>query len=72
MFPEFHDLTLKLRSEDPEFSLLYQEHQQLDSQIKRLSHDVVLAQGEDLEVLKRQKLQLKDKMYQYLKNYSIE
>ena len=63
MFPEYRDLTLKLRDDDPEFSLMYQQHLQLDDQIKRLSNDAILAQSEDLESLKRQKLQLKDQMY---------
>lgn len=71
MFPEYRDLTLKLRDDDPEFSLMYQQHLQLDDQIKRLSNDAILAQGEDLESLKRQKLQLKDQMYRYLKDFAV-
>ena len=71
MFPEYRDLTLKLREDDPEFSLMYQQHLQLDDQIKRLSNDAILAQGEDLESLKRQKLQLKDQMYRYLKDFAV-
>ena len=47
MFPEYRDLTLKLRDDDPEFSLMYQQHLQLDDQIKRLSNDAILAQSED-------------------------
>mgnify|MGYP003427875428 FL=1 len=71
MFPEYRDLTLKLRDDDPEFSLMYQQHLQLDDQIKRLSNDAILAQSEDLESLKRQKLQLKDQMYRYLKDFAV-
>ena len=71
MFPEYRDLTLKLRDDDPEFSLMYQQHLQLDDQIKRLSNDVILAQSEDLESLKRQKLQLKDQMYRYLQDFTV-
>ena len=71
MFPEYRDLTLKLRDDDPEFSLMYQQHLQLDDQIKRLSNDAILAQSEDLESLKRQKLQLKDQMYRYLQDFSV-
>jgi len=71
MFPEYRDLTLKLRDDDPEFSLMYQQHLQLDDQIKRLSNDAILAQGEDLESLKRQKLQLKDQMYRYLQDFTV-
>ena len=71
MFPEYRDLTLKLRDDDPEFSLMYQQHLQLDDQIKRLSNDAILAQSEDLESLKRQKLQLKDQMYRYLKDIEV-
>ena len=70
MFPEYRDLTLKLRDDDPEFSLMYQQHLQLDDQIKRLSNDAILAQSEDLESLKRQKLQLKDQMYRYLQDFT--
>ena len=71
MFPEYRDLTLKLRDDDPEFSLMYQQHSQLDDQIKRLSNDAILAQSEDLESLKRQKLQLKDQMYRYLQDFTV-
>ena len=71
MFPEYRDLTLKLRDDDPEFSLMYQQHLQLDDQIKRLSNDDILAQSEDLESLKRQKLQLKDQMYRYLQDFTV-
>ena len=70
MFPEFRDLTLQLRQEDPEFSLLYQQHQQLDDQIKRFSHDALLAKAEDLDSLKRHKLLLKDQMLRYLQGVS--
>ena len=71
MFPEYRDLTLKLRDDDPEFSLMYQQHLQLDDQIKRLSNDAILAQSEDLEALKRQKLQFKDEMYRYLQDFRV-
>ena len=71
MFPEYRDLTLKLRDDDPEFSLMYQQHLQLDDQIKRLSNDAILAQSEDLESLKKQKLQLKDQMYRYLQDFTV-
>ena len=71
MFPEYRDLTLKLRDDDPEFSLMYQQHLQLDDQIKRLSNDAILTQSEDLESLKRQKLQLKDQMYRYLQDFTV-
>ena len=71
MFPEYRDLTLKLRDDDPEFSLMYQQHLQLDDQIKRLSNDAIQAQSEDLESLKRQKLQLKDQMYRYLQDFTV-
>ena len=71
MFPEYRDLTLKLRDDDPEFSLMYQQHLQLDDQIKRLSNDAILAQSEDLESLERQELQLKDQMYRYLQDFTV-
>lgn len=72
MFPEFRDLTIQLRNEDPDFSLIYQQHQQLDDQIKLLCNDAKAATGLDLEALKKQKLQLKDQMYRYLKDASTQ
>ena len=72
MFPEFRDLTIKLRNEDPDFSLIYQQHQQLDDQIKLLSNDAKAASTVDLESLKKQKLQLKDQMYRYLQDVSSQ
>lgn len=72
MFPEFRDLTLQLRDKDAEFSLMYQQHHELDDQIKRLSNDAIMAQSENVESLKRQKLQLKDQMYRYLQMVSLD
>lgn len=70
MFPEFRELTLQLREEDTDFSLMYQQHQKLDDQIKQLCSNAVLSQVTNLENLKRQKLQLKDQMYLYLQEKS--
>lgn len=67
MFPEYRDLISKLRSEDAHFARLFDEHNELDHQIVRLEKNPATANNEEIGILKRQKLQLKDRLYLLLK-----
>ena len=67
MFPEFRDLISKLKNADPHFSRLFEQHNELDHQIKRMESGVESAAHETIETLKKQKLRLKDEMYVILK-----
>ena len=63
MFPEFKDLIPKLRADNPHFAKLFEEHEQLDREVSVLEQDPVNQIRNDIELLKRQKLKLKDQMY---------
>ena len=72
MFPEHRDLMSTLKQEDPHFAKLLLDHDQLDREISHLEIDPLNHIHEDIELLKRKKLRLKDKLYLILqKNVQI-
>ena len=68
MFPEFRDLIQGLRDNNPHFSKIFEDHEQLDREISQLELDPVHQINDDIEALKRKKLRLKDEMYHVLRN----
>lgn len=68
MFPEYRDLISKLRQTDPDFRALFEQHNELDHRIVRLEHKDRRGYGEEVVELKKQKLKLKEKIHQLLKN----
>lgn len=70
MFPEFRDLISRLKNEDQHFARLFDEHNELDHQIIRLEQNPVTSGSEEIEVLKKKKLGLKDQLYTVLKKAS--
>ena len=72
MFPEHRDLMSTLKQEDPHFAKLLLDHDQLDREISHLEIDPLNHLHEDIELLKRKKLRLKDRLYLILqKNVQI-
>ncbi len=72
MFPEHRDLMSTLKQEDPHFAKLLLDHDQLDREISHLEIDPLNHIHEDIELLKRKKLRLKDRLYLILqKNVQI-
>jgi len=57
MFPEFRDLITNLKNKDAYFDRLFEKHNALDQEIKNL---------------KKEKLRIKDELYQYLKKKAAE
>lgn len=68
MFPEYRDLIVQLREENPYFANLFEEHDVLDKQIAQLELDPISHISNDIEAIKRKKLKLKDEIYRLLKN----
>ncbi|NLA89582.1 MAG: YdcH family protein [Alcaligenaceae bacterium] len=68
MFPEYRDLIAKLRQEDNYFERLFDEHNELDHRIIRMEQNAATAIHADLDIdqLKKEKLALKDEIYQLL------
>ncbi|POZ61905.1 YdcH family protein [Chromobacterium alticapitis] len=68
MFPEYRDLISRLKTEDAHFAKLFDLHNQLDQQIRNMEDRIVSASQQDIEVLKKEKLKLKDQLYTLLKS----
>jgi uncharacterized protein YdcH (DUF465 family) len=70
VFPEFRDLISRLKNEDDHFLRLFNRHNELDQQIKNLEASAGPSGSITIEKLKKEKLQLKDSLYQILKEAS--
>ena len=67
MFPEYRSLISKLKQSNAHFSKIFEEHNALDHEIIRLEKDPVTSNVDDIDLLKRQKLKLKDELYVMIK-----
>ena len=70
MFPEHRELITSLKNNDHHFTRLFDQHNALDQKIKNLEDGLEIATHAEIEVLKREKLQLKDELYTILKKAS--
>lgn len=70
MFPEYRDLISKLKTSDHHFTRLFDQHNDLDQRIKNMENHIALGTYEEIEVLKKEKLMLKDRLYSILKKAS--
>ena len=70
MFPEFRDLISRLKTEDEHFARIFDRHNELDQQIKNMESGLVPSDAVAIENLKKEKLQLKDSLYQILRKAS--
>ena len=67
MFPEYRDLISKLKTEDARFERLFDKHNDMDQKIKNMEARLEPATDIEIEVLKKEKLALKDELYQILR-----
>ena len=70
--PDAQDLKEQLLRTDAEYRELYHLHHELDEQIRSMSTNPHLSEGEQLEEirLKKRKLQLKDRMEDIVRRYA--
>lgn len=66
MFPEYRDLITQLKTSNRHFLNLFDKHNALDQQIKNFESHIEHATPQEVDVLKKQKLLLKDQMYAIL------
>jgi len=66
MFPEYRDLITKLKTEDHHFGRLFEQHNSLDQKIKNMESHIEASGPGQIELLKKEKLQLKDQLYTIL------
>lgn len=67
MFPEYRELISQLKTTDRHFLHIFTKHNELDQIITNMEAHRQPASHEEIETLKKQKLRLKDEMYQQLK-----
>lgn len=70
MFPEYRDLISELKTTDRHFLSLFEKHNQLDQKIKNIESRIEPGTHEEIEILKKEKLALKDQLYSLLKKAS--
>lgn len=70
MFPEYRDLISQLKTTDRHFLSIFDQHNALDQQIRNMESHVVPATHAAIEVLKKEKLVLKDELYSLLRKAS--
>lgn len=71
MFPEYRELISSLKTEDAHFARLFDKHNELDQKIKNMEAGIELASSTEIEILKKEKLRLKDEMYAILKTKAV-
>ena len=72
MFPEDRELISKLKQQDAHFARLFDEHNALDDKITGLVNNPVTSGLDEIEELKKEKLQLKDRLYEILQKAEAE
>ena len=72
MFPEYRDLITQLKTTDAHFTRLFDEHNAVDQQILNMESRIEPGTSAEIEVLKKEKLQLKDQLYTILKKAETE
>jgi uncharacterized protein len=70
MFPEYRDLITQLKTTDRHFLSVFDKHNDLDQRIKNMESHIEHATHEQIEILKKEKLALKDELYGLLKKAS--
>ena len=70
MFPEYRELISQLKTTDRHFSHMFNKHNLLDQKIQKMEAHSQPSTPEEIEVLKKEKLLLKDQIYALLKKAS--
>ncbi|MFA7290964.1 MAG: DUF465 domain-containing protein [Rhodocyclaceae bacterium] len=71
MFPEYRDLISKLKTSNRHFQGLFEKHNALDQKIKNMESRLEPGTPDEIEILKKKKLALKDEIYVLLQETSF-
>ncbi|MCB4362066.1 YdcH family protein [Quatrionicoccus australiensis] len=71
MFPEYRDLISELKTSDRYFQSLFEKHNTLDQRIKNIESRLESGTPDEIEVLKKKKLAIKDELYGLLQKISL-
>jgi len=67
MFPEYRELISRLKGNDHHFTRLFDKHNELDHEIRNREAGTRAGSQLEIEQLKKEKLALKDQLYELLK-----
>ncbi|HEY8908202.1 MAG TPA: YdcH family protein [Rhodoferax sp.] len=67
MFSEYREQIAQLKLDDAHFAQIFDQHDALDAKIKRMQAHVEPGTTLEIEELKKEKLHLKDAVYQLLR-----
>lgn len=68
-FPEFHDAIHALKVSDAHFAALFDQYHQINREVQRIETGVENTSDAYLEQRKKERLHLKDTLYQQLCNW---
>lgn len=71
MFHEFRDLISELKTSDRYFQNLFEKHNVLDQKIKNMEARLEPGSPDEVEMLKKKKLAIKDELYALLQKISL-
>lgn len=71
MFPEYRDLISELKTSNRYFQSLFEKHNTLDQRIKNIESRLESGTPDEIEVLKKKKLAIKDELYGLLQKISL-
>ncbi len=66
-FPEYRDRIAELKDADPGFARLYDDYHAVNDEVERIELQVETPSDHYTEVLKKQRLHLKDEIYAILR-----
>lgn len=69
MFHEYREEISELKQHNAHFEKIFDEHNELDQQIKNAENGIEPLSNQEIEVLKKKKLLLKDEVYQMIVEY---
>ena len=67
MFPEYRDLITRLKTSDAHFLRVFDQHNALDQRITRMESHIEPGTPVQIEILKKEKLALKDSLFAILR-----
>lgn len=71
MFHEYRELISELKTSDRHFLSLFEQHNALDQRIQDMEFRREPATSEEIEVMKKTKLAIKDELYALLRRISL-
>ena len=68
--PEYRDLIHTLKTTNRHFAKLFDEYDELDHQVRRCEEEIEVHADDFVEGLKKQRLALKDELFEILKQHA--